>query len=35
MDADLMRMKSMIETGVQPHDAAGRKTPKAREATTS
>ena len=22
MDEDLMRMKSMIETGVQPHDAA-------------
>jgi uncharacterized membrane protein/osmotically-inducible protein OsmY len=35
MDADLMRMKSMIETGVQPHDAAGRKTPKAREATAT
>jgi uncharacterized membrane protein len=24
MDADLMRMKSMIETGVPPHDAAGK-----------
>lgn len=35
MDADLMRMKSMIETGVQPHDAAERKAPKAREATAT
>jgi uncharacterized membrane protein len=35
MDADLMRMKSLIETGVQPHDAAERKTPKAREATAT
>jgi uncharacterized membrane protein len=35
MDADLMRMKSMIETGVQPHDAAGRKTPNTREATAT
>jgi uncharacterized membrane protein len=25
MDADLMRMKSFIETGHQPHDAAERK----------
>jgi uncharacterized membrane protein len=24
MDQDLMRMKTMIETGVQPHDAAGK-----------
>lgn len=32
MDADLMRMKSTIETGVQPHDAAERKSGKAREA---
>lgn len=31
MDADLMRMKSFIETGQTPHDAAGRK---AREAAT-
>jgi len=35
MDADLMRMKSMIETGVQPHDAAERKAPKARQATAT
>jgi uncharacterized membrane protein len=27
MDADLMRMKSMIETGVPPHDAAQRGQP--------
>jgi uncharacterized membrane protein len=32
MDADLMRMKSMIETGIQPHDAAERQSPKVREA---
>jgi uncharacterized membrane protein len=25
MDADLLRMKSFIETGHQPHDAAERK----------
>ncbi|MGH9881853.1 MAG: SRPBCC family protein [Pyrinomonadaceae bacterium] len=35
MDADLMRMKSLIETGMQPHDAAERKSPKAREATAT
>jgi uncharacterized membrane protein len=35
MDADLMRMKSMIETGVQPHDAAEHKSPKARKATAT
>ena len=35
MDADLMRMKSMIETGVQPHDAAERKSANAREATAT
>jgi uncharacterized membrane protein len=35
MDADLMRMKSMLETGVPPHDAAERKAPKAREATAT
>jgi uncharacterized membrane protein len=35
MDADLMRMKSMIETGVQPHDAAESKAPKVREATAT
>ena len=29
----MMRMKSMIETGMQPHDAAERKSAKAREAT--
>lgn len=26
MIADLMRMKSFIETGLQPHDAAGHQT---------
>ncbi len=35
MDADLTRMTSLIETGVQPHDAAERKSPKAREATAT
>jgi uncharacterized membrane protein len=35
MDADMLRMKSMIETGVQPHDAAERKPGKAREATAT
>jgi uncharacterized membrane protein len=35
MDADLMRMKSMIETGIQPHDAAERQSPKVRQATAS
>ena len=35
MDADLMRMKSMIETGIPPHDAAERPSPKVRESTAS
>ncbi len=35
MDADMLRMKSMIETGVQPHDAAERESGKAREATAT
>jgi uncharacterized membrane protein len=35
MDADMLRMKSMIETGVQPHDAAERKSAKARGATAT
>jgi hypothetical protein len=26
MIADLMRMKSLIETGLQPHDSAERQT---------
>jgi uncharacterized membrane protein len=28
MDADLLRMKSMIETGHPPHDAAKRSAPR-------
>jgi uncharacterized membrane protein len=32
MDEDLLRMKTLIETGVTPHDAA-EKSPSAREAT--
>ena len=28
MDADLLRMKTMIETGHPPHDAARRETPR-------
>jgi uncharacterized membrane protein len=32
MDADLMRMKSMIETGNQPHDMAERELSEVREA---
>jgi uncharacterized membrane protein len=35
MDADLMRMKSTIETGVQPDDAGEPKSGKAREATAT
>ena len=34
MDADLLRMKSLIETGAPPHDAAERQPPQARVATT-
>ena len=33
MDEDLMRMKSFIETGVQPGDAARSQPPQTREAT--
>ena len=29
MDADLMRMKSTMETGIQPHDASQRQSPQA------
>jgi uncharacterized membrane protein len=32
MDEDLMRMKSLIETGTRPHDAAQDAPPQAREA---
>ncbi len=35
LDEDLMRMKSSIETGVNRHDAAERKSPKGREATAT
>jgi len=35
IDADLMRLKSMIETGVQPHDAAERTATQSRGATST
>jgi uncharacterized membrane protein/osmotically-inducible protein OsmY len=35
MDADLMRMKSLIETGTQPHDATEGQAAKVREATAT
>jgi uncharacterized membrane protein len=35
MDEDLMRMKSFIETGVQPHDIAQSQPLKTSKATSS
>ncbi len=35
MDEDLMRMKTLIETGNPPHDAAERQPSRAREASAS
>jgi hypothetical protein len=35
MEEDLMRMKSFIETGVQPHDIAQKQPLKTSKATAS